>query len=86
MLTPRHVRMLAIIQGTPGIANGPLADAVEPWDVYPDRTAGELLARGLVKDPYGMLAGGDRERRFHTISPLGALLIRAAEEVALLDL
>lgn len=86
MLAPRHIQMLAIIQVTPNIANGPLADEVSPWDAYPDRTASELLARGLVEDPYGKFAGGPGEERFHKISPLGTVLLRAAEEVALLDL
>lgn len=86
MMEPRHVRMLAAIEQTPGIANGPLAEAVAPWDAFPERTAVELLGRGLVDDPYGRYAGpGPGERRFFHISPLGSLLLRAAAEVALLD-
>ena len=78
---PRHVRMLVVIEGSPEIANGALSKASKGWDEFPDLTASELLAFGLVDDPYGRWGDGPDASRFYSVSEVGALLLRAASEV-----
>ena len=85
-LTPRHVRMLSHIETHRGIANGELSRAVSAWDAFPDRTASELVSLGLVEDPNGYWGDGEDRSRFYNLSDFGALLLRAAQEVAFEDI